>query len=145
MDFVVLRQPKRKEEILSPVWGRYYPYSGFDTRYGGAIILETMDLSRVLHWRKPLNAMGMKELEKLRGEGHEITETPKRFEIRATVAAVRQTQLFRTLPHEIGHHVHASSHADYDRLPISEQERFAEDYARDFIVRWGELLGDEDI
>lgn len=141
IDFVVLRQPKRKEEILSSVWGRYHPYGEFDNRFGGVIILEAMDLSRVLRWRKPQDAIWLEELEKLRGEGHEITETPKRFEIRSTLAAVRQTQLFGTVPHEIGHHVHASSHADYERLPTSEKERFAEDYARDFIERWGELLG----
>ena len=56
IEFVVLRQPKRKEEILSSVWGRYHPYAEFDNRFGGVIILEAMDLSRVLHWRKPQDA-----------------------------------------------------------------------------------------
>lgn len=141
INFVILRQPKRKEEILSGVWGRYHPYAEFDNRYGAVIILEAIDLSRGLRWRKPQDAFWLEELERLRSEGHEITETPKRYEIRSTLAAVRQTQLFGTVPHEVGHHVHASSHADFDRLPTSEKERFAEDYARDFIARWGEFLG----
>ncbi len=140
LEFVVLRQPKRKEEILSSVWGRYHPYGEFDNRFGGVIILEAMDLSRALRWRKPQDAIWLEELEKLRDEGHEITETPKRFEIRSTLAAVRQTQLFGTVPHEVGHHVQAMRNRDVDRLPTSEKERFAETYARDFMRKWGELL-----
>lgn len=140
IEFVVLRQPKRKEEILSPVWGRYHPYSEFDGRFGGVIILEAMDLGRVLRWRKPQDAFWLEELEQLRNEGHEITETRKHFEIRSTLAAVRQTQLFGTVPHEVGHHVHTLRGADFSRLPTSEKERFAKDYARDFMLNWGEQL-----
>ncbi len=141
LDFVVLRQPKRKEELLRSVWGRYHPYGEFDNRFGGVIILEAMDLSRTLRWRKPQNAVWMEELEKLRREGHEVIETPKRYEIRSTLAAVRQTQLFGTIPHEVGHHVQAMNDSECYKLPTIEKERFAEDYARDFIERWGEFLG----
>ena len=140
LEFVVLRQPKRKEEILSSVWGRYHPYLEFDNRFGSALILEAMDLSRVLRWRKPQDAFWLEELEQLRAEGHEITETRKHYEIRSTLAAVRQTQLFGTVPHEVGHHVQAMRNPNVDRLPTSEKERFAENYARDFMREWGEFL-----
>ena len=142
IDFVVLRQPKRKEELLSSVWGRYHPCGESDNRRGGVIILEAMDLSRVLRWRKPQEGIWMDKLEKLRAEGHQITETPKSYEIRSTLAAVRQTQLFGTVPHEVGHHVQAMKDSECYKLPTVEKERFAEDYARDFIARWGEFLGE---
>lgn len=130
--FVVLRQPKRKEEILDGAWGRYFPEYALNGRWGSAIILEACDLSRVLRWRKPLHPSALQELNVLRAEGHEITETRKHFEIRSTLEAVRQTQLFGTLPHEIGHHVHASRDPNFDRLPAREKEAFAEKYAREF-------------
>jgi len=52
---VVLRQPKRKEGVIQPVWGRmiYWadvgrPQDG--TASGPAIVLEALDPSRI-HWR----------------------------------------------------------------------------------------------
>lgn len=132
IEFVVLRQPKRKEELLHSVWGRYLRDYEFEGRFGHAIILEAMDLSRVLRWRKPLSAFWQEELELLRNEGHIVKETAKLYEIRSTLEAVRQTQLFRTLPHEIGHHVHASRVPNFNCLPAREKETFAEKYAREF-------------
>ena len=143
LKFVVLRQPKRKEEILSSVWGRYLRDFEFQNRWGGAVILEAMDLGCVLRWRKPLHPLWREELETLRSEGHAITETAKHFEIRSTLETVRQTQLFRTLPHEIGHHVHASRARNFSRLPWREKEAFAETYARNFIGKWGAILSSD--
>src|SRR5262249_19644032 len=48
LDFLILRQPRRKEEILSPCWGRLL-YAG------PKIILEAIDCSRsLLRWGKSL-------------------------------------------------------------------------------------------
>lgn len=136
LKFIVLRQPKRKEEILSLVWGRYTCCFEFKNEFESAIILETMDLTRVLRWKKPLCACDVKELNLLRAENHLISETAKHFEIRSTLESVRQTQLLRTLPHEIGHHVHWKRDESFNQLPKREKEKFAEKYAREWLKKF---------
>lgn len=39
LPLIILRQPKRKEEILNPVWGRYIYYATIDEHSGSAICL----------------------------------------------------------------------------------------------------------
>src|SRR5689334_4325479 len=43
---IVLRQPKRKEEILSGVWGRWASYVEIDDYQGSAIFLEATDIAK---------------------------------------------------------------------------------------------------
>lgn len=40
--FIILRQPKRKEEIISPVWGRLIYSFEFEHEYAPAIILDAV-------------------------------------------------------------------------------------------------------
>lgn len=106
LNLIVLRQPKRKEEILSSVWGRLiYSYS-FENKYRPAIILESIITNKKLKWSKSLNTEELKELKRLEHDGH-IINTDKRFHvINCSVNSVRNTQLYRTLLHEIGHYKH---------------------------------------
>jgi hypothetical protein len=50
LPLLILRQPKRKEEILNPVWGRYIYYATIDEHCGSAICLDTFDLSKPVRW-----------------------------------------------------------------------------------------------
>jgi hypothetical protein len=135
LELIVLRQPKRKEEILSPVWGRYIPYLQIGKFNGSAIVLESLDLSRPLRWKKPILSGDEEEIALLCAEGHTITETKRYLEISSTLESVRQTQLFRTLPHEVGHHVHNWRDENFSERTKREKEDFAERYAREFAKR----------
>lgn len=144
IDLILLRQPTRKQQSLRPVWGRlaYYAETG---RYSGrAIFLEAQQPGIPFRWPRSLTPEGALEFDRLRADGHEIEEDRRAFTIIPTAHSIRTTQLYRTLPHELGHHVdyhrqvceQAVSQADYDRRrnlyfshPQSEREAFAHRYA----------------
>lgn len=103
---MIFRQPKRKEEILSSVWGRLIYSYKFEDNYRPAIILEAINNNKILKWSKSQTPDGQKELEKLKDDGHKIIQTKREFQIHCSGDSVRSTQLYRTLPHEIGHYKH---------------------------------------
>ncbi len=121
------------------------PFFEFNDDSGNAIILESLDLRKPIRWQKPLSANWMEQLEKLRLQGHTITESKRFFEVSSTLKAVRKTQLFETLPHEVGHHVHASTDERFDQRTKREKEDFAEDYAREFMEKFGALLREDEV
>ncbi len=143
---IVLRQPKRKQRILRSVWGRMTYFSDLKGYSGPAIYLEAQDLRKPLRWSKSLGPDEARELERLREDGHEITTGRRHHAIASTLDAVRSTQLFRTLPHEIGHYVDflekvvepSRDEADWNRReeryhsrPVKEKEDFAHRYANE--------------
>src|SRR5262249_2560248 len=141
IDFIVLRQPKRKEEIINPVWGRIAYFVEIGAHRGRAIFLEALNPSRSMRWSKSLTPDGQQELERLRADGHEIVATKHYHRINMRLESIRATLLYRTLLHEIGHSV------DKDRDPIAfdrksslEKENFAHQYAdtmRERLIRFG--------
>lgn len=150
LKLIVFRQPKRKEQILSGVWGRLiYSYS-FEDEDRPAIIIEAQPLSLKLKWPKSLNPDGLQELARLRMDGHHIVDEKSKFIIHSTKDSIRNTQLYRTLPHEIGHYKHYLevvgnsknlSEEEFERredvyfnIPKQEQEKFAHHYA-DFLSK----------
>jgi len=139
--FIVLRQPKRKEELIMPVWGRidYYAYIG--AHQGRAIFIEALNPSKPIRWSKSLTPDRQWELERLREDGHEIVTTRHDHEINVSLESIRATQLYRTLLHEIGHSVDYDRDPDaFDRKSSLEKETFAHQYAdklRESLVRFG--------
>lgn len=131
-DFVVMRQPTRKQKMLCPVWGRALFYSDIDTSRGAAIFIEAHDLSPVA-WGKSLDPEDARELDRLRGDGHDVRTTRRGFEVHVTPASLRNTALYRTLLHEIGHHVdHARcSEAEWDGRTRAVKEDYAHRYAQE--------------
>ena len=145
--FIILRQPKRKEEILSPVWGRLIYSYQFEDDYFPAIILDAIDLTKKISWTKKQTIDDQKEFERLKNDGHNFLETKREFIAEFQPEFVRNTQLYRTLLHEFGHYVHylevveksENNKEDYDErekrydfyfsLPQTEKEKFAHNYA----------------
>lgn len=154
IDLIIFRQPKKKEEILRPVWGRYAYFADLGKYTGPAIYLEAMPVNNVIKWSNKLDPYEKKELRSLENDGHQVKKVKKGYEIFTTPESVRSTQLFRTLPHEIGHAVdflknciepsnNAENDADdeyirntYDSKPTLDKEEYAHRYAREFYSKW---------
>jgi hypothetical protein len=148
---VVLRQPTRKQLRLASVWGRMAYFADFGSIRGPAIVLEAHPHGYSFSWPRSQSPDEAEELERLRIDGHEITSTRRSWTVRTTPESVRHTQLFRTLPHEVGHfvqydrEVRQAASADVGSLlelrdryfsrPLREKEEFAHRYAREFFER----------
>lgn len=127
---IVLRQPKRTETIFSPVWGRLVFYYDFEDELFPAIILESVKNGSKFRWSRKADIDRQKELERLRNDDFEIIETKRSFEIDLTLEKVRNTQLYRTLLHEIGHYVQfCEDEEKFNHLPTAEKEVFAHNFA----------------
>jgi hypothetical protein len=145
--FIILRQPKRKEEIISPVWGRLIYSYEFENDYFPAIILDAVDLEKKISWTKKQTIDDQKEFERLKNDGHIFTENKREFIAEFNPEIVRNTQLYRTLPHEFGHYVHyleaverpvieneeyedwEKRYDNYFKISKDEKEKFAHKYA----------------
>jgi hypothetical protein len=130
VDLVVLRQPTRKQRVLSPAWGRAIFDFETDEHRGAAIVLEAQDDAPIA-WSLSLAPDEVRELERLREDGHDVRRSKRGFEIVTTPDSLRNTLLYRSLLHEVGHHVdHAQgSEAQWEgRTPLSKED-FAHRYA----------------
>jgi hypothetical protein len=103
LDLVVFRQPTRKQEILRPVWGRCVFDADFGSHRGVAIILDAIDLTKPLRWPNKLLLDDRAELERLIEDGHGIERGRRATILRPNEKSVRNTILYRTLLHEVGH------------------------------------------
>lgn len=152
LKLIILRQPKRKEEILSPVWGRLIYSYEFEDDYLPAIILDAVDIEKKLIWSKKMTLEDQKEFERLKADGHPFQETKRDFIVGIHPEFARNTQLYRTLPHEFGHYVHYLETVErpgnkndddekekrmdlYFSLPKSEKERYAHTYAEKLEIK----------
>ena len=144
------RQPKRKEAIFSQVWGRLGYLVEFGKYSGPTVFLEAQPIDLTYKIKNNIDTDFMQELERLKKEGHQIELTKRHFEIRCSPEAVRNTQLYGTLIHEIGHQVdyfekvtrpEQDENADEDlqeryfSLPTKQKEHFAERYALEMALR----------
>jgi hypothetical protein len=152
---ILLRQPRRKEQLLSSVWGRLAYAADFVDRSGRvfyegpAIVMEAVNPTEPIRFGKNLPPDGLAELERLRSDGHNIRPGDKNHTIEPTLEGCRATQLYRTFLHELGHWVDflekverpaatlAAGTSDpysilLDRFhcrPTKEKEQFAHSYA----------------
>ncbi len=156
IELLVFRQPKKKEEVLKPAWGRFVYYADLGRYSGPAVYLEAIKTGCTIKWSNKLNPYQQKELTSLETDGHSIVKVKRSYEINTTPNAVRNTQLYRTLPHEIGHAVdylyhslkpslQSNSDAEdefitrvYDSKPSLDKEEYAHRYAREFYSKWSE-------
>lgn len=127
IETIILRQPTRKQEILSSTWGRLIPRD--ENR--AAICLEAQSVDTRLRWPRSLDPDGMRELDRLRMDGHHVLLGRREYVITSSLENVRATQLYRTLIHEIGHHVdkRRSTPGAYEARPWAQREAFAHRYA----------------
>ncbi|WP_020530655.1 hypothetical protein [Flexithrix dorotheae] len=147
LKYIILRQPKHKENLLSPVWGKLMYSYEFENEFFPAIILESQNYTKPLKWPKKLSPDSRLEVERLKEDGHLFVEDKRHFTIELSLQNVRSTQLFRTIFHEFGHYVHYMNIVEkpgldeeeieewdkrynyYFSLPSKEKETFANQYA----------------
>jgi hypothetical protein len=147
LNLIVLRQPKRKEEMLNPAWGRLIYAFGFEHNIQPAIILEAVNLTGKITRDKKMSVAGQDEFIRLQQDGHQFSTEKRAYIAPNQLEAVRNTQLYRTLFHEVGHYVEYQqkvfylpeeldaeealySRRDvYFQIPKQEKELFAHSYA----------------
>jgi hypothetical protein len=150
LDTFVFRQPTRKQLVLSPTWGRLRYYAEIKTTKGRslakgpALYLDAVDLAKPIKWSTSLDAEDTQELERLKADGHEVQRSNREHAISVTAFSARNTQLYRTLLHEVGHWFDwlskveepAARGGEFDELersyfarPRAEREAFAHRYA----------------
>ena len=91
--FIILRQPKRKEEIISSVWGRLIYSFDFENEYFAAIILDYIDINKKLIWFKKQTIEDQKEFSRLKQDGHIFMENKRAFISELKLEVSRNTQL----------------------------------------------------
>lgn len=125
---IVLRQPTRKQAILRPVWGRMIYSTSLGPRVGPAIFLEAQVAGLQWVFARSTRPEDEQELARARQDGHRVVRDRRGWRIESTTAAIRATQLYRTLLHEIGHHA--------DRLASIERSESVERFfARPYLER----------
>jgi len=153
--FVALRQPTQKQTLLSLVWGRLIYQAEVAGLSGPALILEAQRSPGSVRWPKSLQPWVATELDLLRSDGHIVSDKARSYHVASEPHAMRATQLFRTVPHEVGHYVDyrqrvpeaSSSEQEFNRnldlfwtRPAREREEFADRYAREFRANQGRRL-----
>lgn len=150
IELIIFRQPTRRQQTLVPVWGRLGYWSDIVGYSGPGIYIEAQQLPRVISWPLSLTPDQQQELERLQNDGHEIERTKRSYEIKSSFSSIRSTQLYRTVPHEVGHYVdylESSSKFDmkqecekfwalYGAKSPRDKEAFAHRYAEKFGSRW---------
>jgi hypothetical protein len=151
VSLIVLRQPTRKQRILVPVWGRLQYFSPLDANRDPAIFVEAQPLAGTFIQDLPRTPDDTAELERLKEDGHSLIREKKRYCTEWNPYATRATQLYRTVPHEVGHwmdyvtwpercpvreEVTESTIRDlYYSRPDRERELFAHRFAEGFLER----------
>lgn len=146
ISLVVMRQPTRRQETLAPVWGRLGYWTEICSLAGPGIYLEAKDASISLDWPLSLTPEQQRELTRLAKDGHVVERHKRGHRIVSTYGSIRNTQLYRTVPHEVGHWVDyltfdAGEGVEYGSTefwelyyakPSKDKEDFAHRYADEF-------------
>lgn len=146
ISLVIMRQPTRRQETLAPVWGRLGYWSEICGLEGPGIYLEARDASAVGEWPLSLTPDQRRELSRLAEDGHVVERHKRGHSIRSAYESIRNTQLYRTVPHEVGHYVDfltfkagdGIEHGGeefwdlYGAKPGKDKEDFAHRYADEF-------------
>lgn len=150
IELVIFRQPKRKQIQQNPVWGRMMYCASIGKRLGAAIYLEAQEIGAQMKWSRKLCLEDQLELERLKKDGHEFDENRREFIFTLSQESIRNTLLYRTFLHEIGHWVQYERETLDDATALSENCDVAYDlyFARpkiereSFAHRYAEQVGE---
>ncbi|GKX34552.1 MAG: hypothetical protein MnENMB40S_21700 [Rhizobiaceae bacterium MnEN-MB40S] len=126
-DIIAFRQPTRKQRQQKSVWGRFLYYANIGRHEGSAIILEAQELGSLLKWTKRMTIEDRSEYERLVSDGHVFVETKRSFQAELNENAVRNTVLYRTFLHELGHMAHHHQDVLDERTALDQDRELAEE------------------
>lgn len=142
---VVLRQPTRKEQQLSPVWARLGYGVAVSGIIGPVVFIEAQQLPLSVHWGTSLSPTDELELGRLVNAADRVERSRRGHDLQFGLEGVRRVQLFHSVPHEIGHWADMYEHVErpalddfeewqrlwdrYFQRPGMEREEFAHRYA----------------
>lgn len=127
-DIVAFRQPTRKQKQQLPIWGRFAYYSEIGKYTGTAIILEAQEIEKQFSWPRKLSHDSQAELRRLKADGHVFRETKRAHVYKVSKDSLRNTLLYRTLLHELGHYVHYQIDVLNSATRLSDDEFDAANY-----------------
>lgn len=126
-ELILFRQPTRKQTKHYPVWGRFLYYAEIGGFCGPAVILEAQKVGSRIRWPNKCSLESRAELERLKNDGH-CFESCKREQVaNLEENAVRNTILYRTILHELGHWVQYQKEVLSSPAQIFEKENTSED------------------
>lgn len=144
---LIFRQPKKKERILSSVWGRLIYSYEFRGEYLPAIIIEATPENKDFTFPKKQSVERRQEFELLKKDGLVFEMGKREYVAVADKEKIKSIQLHRTLLHEVGHYVHylevverpgdpeeeyelrEKRYDAYFSIPSNDKEAFANKYA----------------
>ncbi len=137
IDLFILRQATRKQDLFDSCWGRLVYYYEGERFQGPAIIIEARPIGVPIKWSKHVGPEQKAELSRLEEDGHKLVYSKRAILVDRTIDSCRNTQLYRTIPHEVGHYVDflrcEKLGIDMDSIPSVEKETFAHRYADGFL------------
>ncbi len=151
-DIVAFRQPTRKQKKLMPIWGRFVYFAEFGKLSGPAIILEAQELGGTLGWSKKMSLADRAEYKRLVEDGHKFEDKKRFYQAELNGQTIRNTILFRTLLHELGHWVQYYQEVLHRPTALDDDQDIASDlyfakptterevYAHDFAEKTGKTL-----
>lgn len=101
---IIFRNPTRKQRLIMPVWGRLIYYFEFENKIQPAIIFESIKLPSQIKRNKKMSIQEQKEFDFLKNDGYSFRESKREFVTEVNLDLARNTQLYRTLLHEVGHY-----------------------------------------
>ncbi len=151
---IVFRQPTRKQNLMVPVWGRFiYDYeainSGAEELNGehSAIVLEAQRIGSLIRYPHKMSLEDRKEFERLCLDGHRFKNEKRYSETVLTETTIRNTILYRSLIHELGHWKQYCDNVIFEATalgpdwttswqlhhsqPVQDKEHFAHRFARE--------------
>ncbi len=153
LELLIFRQPTRKQRTLSSTWGRFIYYAVPGKYSGSAICIESHDFNERWNWPRSMGPDSRRELDRLKTDGHVIETERRGYTIHRTRESVRNTVLFRTLLHELGHYadwirsvilpsLETTNDAEEERIdrefdskPSKDKEDFAHRYATEMATQ----------
>lgn len=102
-EIVAFRQPTRKQTLLAPVWGRCLYAGKIGSRIGPAIMIEAQRVGARFSWPRRMTLSDRDEFQRLVDEGHVFQKGKRSFDTQLTFESIRNTILYRTVLHELGH------------------------------------------
>jgi hypothetical protein len=126
-EIVAFRQPTRKQRQQFPVWGRFLYFAELGKHEGTAIVIEAQELGASLNWSKNMSLEDRAEFERLVGDGHFFMETKRYFQAQLAENEIRNTNLYRTLLHELGHLTDYHQKVLNKQTALDPDQRVAED------------------